>query len=121
MPFPFTFSFAVPGLSNPFATPSPPDPKKAGPSNSQTNGSIDDDILNLRNSTPNPANNSRDRRTPSHSRKRGWEPSFAEPSQSTTTLTSSNGYLDTPAKYREMAEAQGLNMGYEAYQHIGEF
>ncbi|TFK68759.1 hypothetical protein BDN72DRAFT_878858 [Pluteus cervinus] len=38
------------------------------------------------------------------SKKRGWEPTFAEPSQSSATLASSNGYLDTPAKYREMME-----------------
>ncbi|KAF6753135.1 hypothetical protein DFP72DRAFT_849497 [Ephemerocybe angulata] len=38
------------------------------------------------------------------SRKRGWEPSNSSPSGSQTTLASGSGYLDTPAKYREMAE-----------------
>ncbi|EAU90192.1 hypothetical protein CC1G_05730 [Coprinopsis cinerea okayama7 len=34
-------------------------------------------------------------------RKRGWEPSCS-PTTSETTLTLTNGYLDTPAKYREL-------------------
>jgi hypothetical protein len=38
--------------------------------------------------------------------KRGWEPAFAEASQSTTSLASSCGYLHTPAKYREMTDAE---------------
>ncbi|KAF9474758.1 hypothetical protein BDN70DRAFT_884476 [Pholiota conissans] len=42
------------------------------------------------------------------SRKRGWEPD-PSPSWSTTSLTlaSTSGYLDTPAKYREMAASAG--------------
>ncbi|EGN95101.1 hypothetical protein SERLA73DRAFT_143163 [Serpula lacrymans var. lacrymans S7.3] len=35
--------------------------------------------------------------------KRGWVPSIPEPSQATTSAASSRGYLDTPAKYRDMA------------------
>lgn len=38
-------------------------------------------------------------------RKRGWEPSMAEPSQAATSSTLTGGYLDTPAKYRDMSEA----------------
>lgn len=37
------------------------------------------------------------------SRKRGWEPAISQPSLATTTATSNLGYLDTPARYRDMA------------------
>jgi len=136
MPFPFTFNFSVPGLSNPFTNPPPPESTStAGPSHS--NSQPDADILNIRSNThdshygslnsnghlsPNIQTDlgSRGRRTPSQSRKRGWEPSFAEPSQSMTTLASSNGYLDTPAKYRDLAEVQRHGEGgyYEGFQHV---
>jgi len=48
------------------------------------------------------------------SRKRAWEPSFAEPSQS-TTLASTAGYLDTPAKYRQQL---GISTIPDEYHHI---
>ncbi|KAF5381409.1 hypothetical protein D9757_009074 [Collybiopsis confluens] len=119
MPFPFTFNLSVPGLFNPF---SPPplytDQNHAGRSiisastNPEATRNSDSDRLNItagsdRNNAhghkrkPSPLG---DRRSPDSSRKRGWEPSFSEPSQSMPTLASSSGYLDTPAKYREMAE-----------------
>lgn len=105
MPFPFTFSFSVPGLSNPFSSPtlSPhKDPVTAIPS--PTTGK--QEISRRR---PSPA-------LPSGptSRKRGWEPAFVEPSQSTTTLASSSGYLDTPAKYRDMADSSHIDELHEA-------
>ncbi|KAK7033189.1 hypothetical protein R3P38DRAFT_3393117 [Favolaschia claudopus] len=99
--FPFTFKLPVPGL-NPFAqveTPSeaPPNPGYASQS------------PEVRRSRPARPNNVHQRRpspspspAPITSRKRGWDPSLAEPSQSTATLASSSGYLDTPAKYRDM-------------------
>lgn len=52
------------------------------------------------------------------SRKRGWEPD-PSPSWSTTSLTlaSTSGYLDTPAKHRQMAEQQeAINTGDQDYR-----
>lgn len=93
MPFSFTFKLAVPGLINPFATPSPPVPRPVEP-----------------NSAPAQRQANFPRRRPSplpsagqSSRKRGWEPAFADPSLSATTVASASGYLDTPAKYRQMS------------------
>ncbi|KAJ7903442.1 hypothetical protein B0H14DRAFT_3079604 [Mycena olivaceomarginata] len=83
MSFLFTFKLPVPGL-NPFSSPAQ-SPSEHPPTS---------DMLNLR--RPSPA--------APLSRKRGWDPSLAEPSQSAATLASSSGYLDTPAKYREMAD-----------------
>ncbi|KAJ7104069.1 hypothetical protein B0H15DRAFT_808315 [Mycena belliarum] len=107
MPFPFTFKLAVPGLPvNPFSAPteshqahsafgyasqSPERPRSrpARPHN-----------INDRRPSPSPSPSA------TVSKKRGWDPTLAEPSQSTATLTSSSGYLDTPAKYREMVAPQ---------------
>jgi len=92
MPFPFTFKLLPPGLSNPFS----PLAIAAQP-DSQADGSIELEVKRRRPS-PGPS--------PSIaapiSRKRVWQPSFAEPSQSTTTIASTSGYLDTPSKYRDM-------------------
>ncbi|KAH6916307.1 hypothetical protein BKA70DRAFT_483727 [Coprinopsis sp. MPI-PUGE-AT-0042] len=44
-------------------------------------------------------------------RKRGWEPSYS-PSPSETTLASTNGYLDTPARYRDLAGQHGVEVQY---------
>jgi hypothetical protein len=41
-------------------------------------------------------------------KKRGWNPSSAEPSYPSTVQSSTSGYLDTPAKYRDMAETQSF-------------
>ncbi|KAG5643365.1 hypothetical protein DXG03_001013 [Asterophora parasitica] len=101
MPFPFTFNLAVPGLSNPFAGTSTSG--QAPPTSVDRPGKkLKQKITRQRptpGSSPSPA---------PLTRKRGWEPTFAEPSQSTATLTSTSarGYLDTPAKYRDMAEAR---------------
>ncbi|PBK65952.1 hypothetical protein ARMSODRAFT_960866 [Armillaria solidipes] len=102
--FPFTFKLSVPGITNPFSaqitTPpssnvSPPDQPNSAPEQSINNGkSVRRQRPPTRSTSP----------VPQVLRKRGWEPSFAEPSLSTTTLASSSGYLDTPSKYRDMAE-----------------
>lgn len=95
MPFSFTFKLSVPGLSNPFsrtALPAPPTP---------ASDSKFDRMQKITRRRPSPALT-----YPTEaplSRKRGWEPTFAEPSRSTATLTSSSGYLNTPAQYRIMA------------------
>jgi hypothetical protein len=115
MPFSFTFKLAVPGLSNPFLpTQSLPsaqvEPPNVGPlwvprdkvARRHLTSEID-----LPPSAP-------------LSRKRGWVPSSPEPSQSAATFTSTSGYLDTPAKYREMAAAGG-HSEREAEMSGGEF
>ncbi|OJT03329.1 hypothetical protein TRAPUB_6107 [Trametes pubescens] len=90
MPFPFSFSLAAPGITNPFAVTEQPAPPFH----------YDTDVQHT--SVPH-------RRPPSpsllppRSRKRGWVPSSAEPSRPTSYHTSTSGYLDTPAKYRDMA------------------
>ncbi|KAK0203139.1 hypothetical protein DFS33DRAFT_963058 [Desarmillaria ectypa] len=102
--FPFTFKLSVPGITNPFsvqaAAPSSssvsiPDQSNSAPEQGFNDGkSVHRQRPPMRSSSP----------VPQVLRKRGWEPSFAEPSLSTTTLASSSGYLDTPSKYRDMAE-----------------
>jgi len=106
MPFPFTFKLAVPGL-NPFSSPAET-PSEAPPNLGYTSQSPDEP--RSRPARPNNINHRRPSPSPSLaaplSRKRGWDPSLAEPSQSAATLASSSGYLDTPAKYREMVVRQ---------------
>ncbi|KAJ6576575.1 hypothetical protein DFH09DRAFT_1149754 [Mycena vulgaris] len=106
MPFPFTFKLAVPGL-NPFSSPTEThgEPQSRAGYTSQS-----PDKPRSRPARPNNINNRRPSPSPSPSapasRKRGWDPSLAEPSQSTATLASPSGYLDTPAKYRDMVARQ---------------
>ncbi|KAJ7714967.1 hypothetical protein DFH07DRAFT_863103 [Mycena maculata] len=103
MSFPFTFT--VPGL-NPFSAAKGLPQSQANPGSS----SQSPDKPRSRPARPNNINQRRPSPSPSPtapvSRKRGWDPSLAEPSQSTATLASSSGYLDTPAKYREMVAQQ---------------
>ncbi|KAF8889260.1 hypothetical protein BD779DRAFT_1520648 [Infundibulicybe gibba] len=104
MPFPFTFRLSVPGLANPFSSivqaeqispiPDTPDFDSCIRSSRGRMGG---------NLTHRPSSLRALSSTAPSSRKRGWEPSYPEPSESTTTLASGSGYLDTPAKYREMA------------------
>lgn len=100
MVFPFTFTLNIPGISNPFAFRKPNETPIDSP-NGHAVISHDSDVRRSR------AALTKINRPPSLSpsptplsRKRGWEPSFSEPSYSTTTLASTAGYLDTPAKYR---------------------
>ncbi|KAF8206344.1 hypothetical protein K438DRAFT_1817036 [Mycena galopus ATCC 62051] len=105
MPFPFTFKLAVPGL-NPFSSPT----EEAPPDLGYGYASPSAEVSRSRPARPNNINQRRPSPSPSPaaplSRKRGWDPSLAEPSQSSATLASSSGYLDTPAKYREMVARQ---------------
>ncbi|KAK0440940.1 uncharacterized protein EV420DRAFT_1341517, partial [Desarmillaria tabescens] len=102
--FPFTFKLSVPGITNPFSA------QAAAPSSSSV--SATDQPIPVPEQGFNNGKSVHRQRPPTRStspvpqvlRKRGWEPSFAEPSLSTTTLASSSGYLDTPSKYRDMAE-----------------
>ena len=105
MPFPFTFIFSVPGLINPFAANSniittsksrrlaQQQPERYSPV--QTS----DSSTNLPNTNrPRPPSPSTTSGAGSNSRKRGWQPTFAEPSRSTTTLASTGGYIDIDAR-----------------------
>ncbi|KAF4569765.1 hypothetical protein EYR36_009566 [Pleurotus pulmonarius] len=109
--FPFTFSFNVPGLTNPFVP--PPQTPTRRPS------TRDDERIRSRTvntATPLPTQDRFQRRRPIPSpsraplpplsRKRAWDPAFASPSESAATLASTSGYIDTPAKYRAMAAQQ---------------
>lgn len=93
----FSFSFNVPGISNPFtqaaaaASESAPVPKLQFDTSSQPS-------VVPRRRPPSPS------LLPPLSRKRGWVPSSSEPSRPAPMHTSTIGYLDTPAKYRDMVD-----------------
>lgn len=115
MPFSFTFSLSVPGLNNPFL---------AATSQSESGSHqrpVDNDrqLGHTASSSSSALIPARRIPIPPHrhrtlaathlqslsppvplARKRGWAPSSPEPSQATTNNTSTSGYLDTPAKYR---------------------
>ncbi|KAF7327662.1 hypothetical protein MKEN_00345600 [Mycena kentingensis (nom. inval.)] len=98
----FSFTFSIPGF-NPFSSAehaqSAPGPSNAAPTNLPTSPP------RARPARPNNVHARRPSPSPvapvTGTRKRGWEPSHNEPSSS-ATLASPTGYLDTPAKYREM-------------------
>ncbi|KAG6374789.1 hypothetical protein JVT61DRAFT_4167 [Boletus reticuloceps] len=93
MQFPFTFTLNIPGLHNPFLA-------KLGPvlAHSRFDGTTE--IASVPPSRFPPVNSL----SPpvSLARKRGWIPCEPEPSHAATSATSTTGYLDTPAKYRDM-------------------
>ncbi|KAI9062706.1 hypothetical protein FKP32DRAFT_822757 [Trametes sanguinea] len=100
MVFSFSFSLSVPGITNPFTAPA--NPVQAPPPTDNTLH-YESDVLHAsvpRRRPPSPS------LLPPLSRKRGWVPSSAEPSRPASMHTSTSGYLDTPAKYRDMAYQQ---------------
>ena len=102
MVFPFTFALNIPGIINPFTFRASSQTPAVG-TNDNAVISHDSDMRRSRAVLQKIAR-LRPSRSPTPtplSRKRGWEPSFSEPSYSTTTLASTAGYLDTPAKYRQ--------------------
>ncbi|KLO13274.1 hypothetical protein SCHPADRAFT_940521 [Schizopora paradoxa] len=118
MPFSFSFRFAVPGLSNPFATQSVftsnhgprarPEPKPE-PVDGDNSWVVPAPAYPHHHLSPTPSSSRRRRESPSPapiSRKRGWVPSTSEPSQATIMNTSTSGFLDTPSKYREFVETE---------------
>lgn len=100
MPFPFTFSLSVPGISNPFTS----EPKAHTVQSERVPTSSATGVRHLgpcRRASVSPVPSSS---SGLQSRKRGWEPAISQPSSAiTTTATSTLGYLDTPARYRDMA------------------
>ncbi|KAG2040069.1 hypothetical protein BDR03DRAFT_893050 [Suillus americanus] len=106
MPFPFTFSFRVPGLHNPFTVQSAVKPSRSDRKDAPLEPAA---AISRRNRALPPPRRAPPPPPPSLSssvplnRKRGWVPSIPEPSQAATSAASTRGYLDTPAKYRDMA------------------
>ncbi|KAF7974119.1 hypothetical protein HWV62_13329 [Athelia sp. TMB] len=106
MSFPFTFNFAASRTTNPFAGTAQPKSAPA-PVSASTSSHVRHFPANHMDK-PGP----RRRPSPLHSssfeepaplrRKRGWEPSLAEPARAATSAALTGGYLDTPAKYRDM-------------------
>ncbi|KAG6330464.1 hypothetical protein ID866_8627 [Astraeus odoratus] len=125
MPFPFTFRLSVPGLHNPFlaaaqlqaqsqsqagSAPKPVGdmlPRRQTPvtSSSSISTRILPSPVHHRRTLVSPPSNSLSPPVPL-ARKRGWVPSSPELCEATTSATSTSGYLDTPAKYRHMAERE---------------
>ncbi|KAF8993767.1 hypothetical protein BDQ17DRAFT_1431475 [Cyathus striatus] len=113
VPFPFTFKLTVPGITNPFAdspesSDAPSESETASVNSLQVQSEpIASPVRRPRQRLPS-TNRPRPTSPPAPiTRKRAWEPSFAEPSRSSATLASTSGYLDTPAKYREMVGDSG--------------
>jgi hypothetical protein len=119
MPFTFNFTFSVPGIPNPFAAASSSNLNAQVQSCAAQKSSLSaptvtvntvDTNTTQRISRPPFRHGTRNRRAPSPlppaplSRKRGWVPSSSEPSYASAIQHSSIGYLDTPAKYRQLAE-----------------
>ncbi|KXN81705.1 hypothetical protein AN958_03916 [Leucoagaricus sp. SymC.cos] len=117
--FPFTFSFNVPGLPNPFS----PNYSQTGPSLTRqpsgepgTPTGSENGIQNQESSmaiaggrlasSPAPSFSSTSR---PKNLKRGWEPAFAESTQSSATLVSTSGYLNPPSKYGEFVNAPSMH------------
>ncbi|PIL24922.1 hypothetical protein GSI_12809 [Ganoderma sinense ZZ0214-1] len=103
MVFSFSFNLSVPGIINPFTAAA--EAEAAAVNSDQASLPklhLDGDVLPPSLSTV-PA-----RRPPSPSilppvsKKRGWVPSYPEPSRPAPMHASTSGYLDTPAKYRDM-------------------
>ncbi|KAH8116324.1 hypothetical protein DFH11DRAFT_1579958 [Phellopilus nigrolimitatus] len=104
MSYPFSFRLSVPGITNPFLSPSQFQnrPKAILPS-----------ALSIANSNswalPAPAYRRRPSPGPAPPplvRKRGWVPSSAEPSKAATISASTTGILDKSAKDRDMSDSQ---------------
>ena len=100
MLFSFSFRFSVPGLANPFSSyyAEPGSEKK-----SQHVAEMTSTIQAYDRSRSPPLSISP---TPPLCKKRGWIPSSSELSLAATSPASTSGFLDTPAKYREIADSK---------------
>lgn len=126
MPFPFTFSLSVPGIANPFASEAnaqgthtvqseqvPTSKGRFEPISSVT-GVRHERVGPRRRASVSPAPSVSTSSSALNSRKRGWEPAISQPSLATTTTATSNlGYLDTPARYRDMASDNDFSRSRE--------
>lgn len=107
MPFPFSFRFSVPGIVNPFQ---PACDSDSASLVSRFNDLDKNGNTGSQSHSQKPVDHHRRRPSPSPHppkplvRKRGWVPSESEPSLASTKPISTSGYLDTPAKYRDMAQ-----------------
>lgn len=116
MPFSFSFRFAVPGLSNPFASQSVftsslgprarPEPKPE-PVDGDSSWVVPAPAYpHHHHLSPTPSSSRGSSSPTSNSRKRGWVPSTSEPSQAAIMTTATSGFLDTPSKYRDLVDSQ---------------
>lgn len=101
----FTFNFHVPGLTNPFTEYYSTRRPTPVPETSQ----VDPRTTTPRHIAPQFPTPSRVQQRislppPAKSRKRGWEPAFAEPTHAEMHTSNTMGYLDTPARYRAMED-----------------
>jgi hypothetical protein len=104
---PFSFTFVVPGLPNPFTALSQQVPNPPQPSIPIGNHACQ------RRLSPAPSLSP----TVPGSRKRRWEPSSAELSESTTTIASTTGFLNLPdarlIKFEMAASHEGSEREYD--------
>ena len=97
MLFSFSFSFSVPGITNPFSSYyTDSESEKKSKHVAEMTSAIQ--VHNHRSPPPSISP------TPPLCKKRGWVPSSSELSLAATIPASTSGFLDTPAKYREIAE-----------------
>jgi hypothetical protein len=97
MLFPFTFSFSVPGIMNPFS-------KSPDLSNDAGDSPAPAKINNLEGKRWIAVRRPRPSALPLPvplARKRGWKPSSPEPSPAVAVTTSTRGHLNLPPKYRD--------------------
>lgn len=108
MPFSFSFTLTIPGLSNPFSAAGQ---SSSAPPESESSLYVDDSkqrpAVPPHRRAPSPS------LLPPLSRKRGWVPSNSELSHATAVPTLTNGYLDTPGKYRDMITASNAEEDIE--------
>lgn len=121
MVFPFTFTLNIPGLINPFASHQSNQTPIGRANGGNAVVSHDSEVSSSRaafHKIAHPRSSSSPSPPTRFSGKRGWEPSSSEPCRSATTLASTAGYLDTPAKYRHTItdEYHNINMSDSIHQ-----
>lgn len=116
MVFNFTFSFGVPGIVNPFLAQA-----ETTDASTQPNAATSAPVLEkLSRGQVGPRSRLDHASLPPSaplSKKRGWAPSSSEPIQPVSVNASSSGYLDTPAKYRDMVQG---GAGYDGREQSAE-
>ncbi len=103
MVFSFSFNLSVPGIINPFTAAAEAEVAAANSEQaSLPTLHFDEDVLPPSASTVHTRRPASPSILPPVSKKRGWVPSYPEPSRPAPMQASTSGYLDTPAKYRDM-------------------